>query len=137
LEPSVSDKTPSGEITRKRLCYKKHQRLLNARDYKSVFDKNDFRASHRNILILARLSEKNYARLGLVFGKKFMPRSVDRNRLKRISREQFRLRGDAVNLDIIILGRGDLIKLTSDVYKKLILDLMENIMLQNTLKQGK
>ncbi len=32
------------------------------------------------------------ARLGLVVGKKLLKRSVDRNRLKRIVREQFRLR---------------------------------------------
>jgi len=88
--------------------------------------------------MLARLNETNYARLGLVFGKKIIPRSVDRNRLKRISREQFRLRGDTIaNLDIIILGRGGLSKLTNDMYKNLIFNLIENIIHQKTLKQKK
>jgi len=32
------------------------------------------------------------ARLGLVVGKKLLKRAVDRNRVKRIVREQFRLR---------------------------------------------
>ena len=37
-----------------------------------------------------RAAEMTEARLGLVVGKKLLKRSVDRNRLKRIIREQFR-----------------------------------------------
>jgi ribonuclease P protein component len=36
------------------------------------------------------------ARLGLVIGKKLLKRAVDRNRVKRIVREQFRLRRAAL-----------------------------------------
>ena len=37
-----------------------------------------------------RPAEQTAARLGLVVGKKLLKRAVDRNRLKRIVREQFR-----------------------------------------------
>lgn len=36
------------------------------------------------------------ARLGLVVGKKLLKRSVDRNRVKRIIREQFRLQRETL-----------------------------------------
>jgi len=39
-----------------------------------------------------RAAEQDGPRLGLVVGKKLLKRAVDRNRLKRIIREQFRLR---------------------------------------------
>ena len=43
------------------------------------------------------------ARLGLVIGKKLLKRSVDRNRVKRIVREQFRLRrGTLPVCDLIV-----------------------------------
>ena len=42
------------------------------------------------------------ARLGLVVGKKLLKRSVDRNRLKRIVREQFRcMRPDLPPCDFV------------------------------------
>lgn len=45
----------------------------------------------------------NDARLGVVVGKKLLKRAVDRNRLKRIVREQFRLlRKDLPAVDLIV-----------------------------------
>ncbi len=46
---------------------------------------------------------ENGARLGLVVGKKFLRRAVDRNQVKRIIREQFRcLRGRLPALDLVV-----------------------------------
>ena len=43
------------------------------------------------------------ARLGLVVGKKLLKHAVDRNRLKRIVREQFRLRrANLPNMDLVV-----------------------------------
>ena len=43
------------------------------------------------------------ARLGLVVGKKLLKRAVDRNRLKRIIRERFRLcRGGLPAVDLVV-----------------------------------
>lgn len=112
------------------------QRLLSAADYKSVFDHNDFRASHKKVLMLARISDKTKGRLGLVFGKKNIPRSVDRNRLKRITREQFRLQnGRAAGLDIIVMARASLAEIDNRSYAALIRKLMDDVVQQRTRKQ--
>jgi len=116
--------------------FTRSQRLLSAKDYKEVFDDCDFRASHRKVLILARTNNKTSARLGLVFGKKNIPRSVDRNRLKRITREQFRLQSGAPRgIDIIVMARGALAELDNEAYAILIRKLMLDVQLQQTRKQ--
>jgi ribonuclease P protein component len=45
----------------------------------------------------------NGPRLGLVVGKRFAPRAVDRNRIRRVVRESFRRRrADLPALDIVV-----------------------------------
>lgn len=138
METLDSEKPVTRRLNQKTFCFTPSQRLLNANDYKNVFDQSHFRASHKNALMLAHLNEKDFARLGLVFGKKNVARAVDRNRLKRISREQFRLRNeDLAGLDIIIMARHGLGELTIKVYTKLFLDLMETIKQQRLRKKEK
>ncbi len=124
-QPAVA----TNSARQKMFHFKRSRRLLSASDYKNVFDKSHFRVSHKNALMLAHLNQtENSSRLGLVFGKKNVALSVDRNRLKRISREQFRLNSEGLaGLDIIILARAGLARLDNASYKKLVLDLMENI----------
>ncbi len=71
-------------------CFSKQAKLLKAADYNHVFDK-PFRSSDRYFTVLARPNTLQYARLGLAFTKKRVKLAVARNRLKRISRESFRL----------------------------------------------
>ena len=71
------------------LKFKKTQRLLNASDYKQVFDYNRAKVANSSLLILAKPSVK-YLRLGLVVAKKNIPTAVQRNRIKRVARETFR-----------------------------------------------
>ena len=68
----------------------KHAKLLKAADYNHVFDKPS-RSSDRYFTVLARPNKLLNARLGMAFSKKRVKRAVARNRLKRISRESFRL----------------------------------------------
>ena len=71
-------------------CFKKQAKLLKAADYNHVFDK-PARSSDRYFTVLARPNNLLHARLGLAFTKKRVKLAVARNRLKRISRESFRL----------------------------------------------
>ena len=71
-------------------CLPKHAKLLKAIEYKYVFDK-PVRSSDRYFTVLARPNELMHSRLGLAFTKKRVKLAVARNRLKRISRESFRL----------------------------------------------
>ena len=96
--------------------FPKRARLLNARAYRFVFDGAEARASHRNLLLLARRNGLGQHRLGLVIPKKHVRRAVQRNRIKRVVREFFRLQaapglegGDsrpAPSLDVILLARS-------------------------------
>ena len=93
-------------------CFQKSQRLLNSSEYKQVFDHNQFRVSNQHLLILAYYPQTHAqtSRLGLVISKKNVARAVDRNRVKRITRETFRQNSDfaLLGLDIIVLARKGL-----------------------------
>jgi ribonuclease P protein component len=75
----------------------KEKRLLNAKDYSRVFDNPDARASHQNVLLLAKINDRL---------------AVHRNRIKRVAREFLRTRpaGESA-VDVVLLARrgiGDL-----------------------------
>lgn len=90
-----------------RFSFRPKHRLLNKNDFGRVFNKVDHRVGKGPILILARKNQFDHPRLGLVIRKKFLKRAVDRNRLKRLSRENFRLRQHQIaNLDIILMNRS-------------------------------
>ena len=87
--------------------------------------------------MLARVNGKTGARLGLVFGKKNIPRSVDRNRLKRVAREQFRLQNKlAGGIDIIVMARAHLADMDNKTYAALIRKLMADLEQQRVRKQA-
>jgi len=63
--------------------------------------------------MLAKFSDHNGSRLGLVVGKKNVPKAVDRNHVKRIVRETFRLEQFVQPIDVVFLARKDAHKLSS------------------------
>lgn len=85
--------------------FKKTQRLLNASDYKQVFDHNRVKVANSSLLILAKPADGTSSRLGLVIAKKNIPTAVQRNRIKRIARETFRKNQFRIPLDIVFLAR--------------------------------
>lgn len=90
----------------------KHQRLLDAADFRAVFNDAQFRASHKHLLILANFGcnkVKTNGRLGLVVAKKNVRLAVERNRIKRLIRESFRLQQQHLKgINAIVLARRDL-----------------------------
>ena len=93
-------------------CFPKTARLLNAGDYKAVFDRSRYKVSNRHFLFLATATNGIRPRLGLVIAKKHVPKAVNRNKLKRALREGFRLRQDGFpQLAIVVLARKDADKL--------------------------
>ncbi|UTF59064.1 ribonuclease P protein component [Gilvimarinus sp. DA14] len=103
------------------LAFRKHQRLLNARDFKAVFDDAPFRASHQHLLLLSRDNQSDCARLGLVIAKKNIRHAVDRNRVKRLIRESFRQhQHQLAGLDVIVLARRGLDELDNPSIHKLL-----------------
>lgn len=86
--------------------FAKTLRLLNAAQYSKVFNENLVRAAHPHFLILARPNELEHPRLGLVIAKKHVRNATDRNQIKRITRETFRLlQHELPPLDAVVLAR--------------------------------
>ncbi len=84
-------------------------RLLSPGQFKTVFDGATRKASGPYALLLARPNDLGHPRLGLVIAKKSVRRAVDRNRVKRIARESFRLnKPELGSLDIVVLARKGL-----------------------------
>lgn len=98
----VNDSSPD-------LCFPISARLLTSADFKAVFDQATVKSGSRNFLLLSRKNGEDCARVGLVVAKKRARRAVDRNRVKRVARESFRLRrAQMPALDIVVLLRGNL-----------------------------
>ncbi|WP_421867803.1 ribonuclease P protein component [Motiliproteus sp.] len=92
--------------------FPRRSRLLNAGDYRTVFNGAQLKVSDRHLLILATPNSLPHPRVGLVIAKKNVRLAVQRNRVKRIIRESFRHQGEVLpNLDIVVMARrglGDL-----------------------------
>lgn len=87
----------------------RESRLLTPGQFKTVFDGATRKASGPYVLLLARSNDTGHPRLGLVIAKKSVRRAVDRNRVKRIARESFRLNKSELGaLDIVVLARKGL-----------------------------
>jgi ribonuclease P protein component len=83
-------------------------RLLDGREYQRVFERAR-RIPGTRFMVLHRRQDPpgTGARLGLAISKKHARRSVDRNRIRRIAREAFRVRRHALPpVDIIVLSRA-------------------------------
>lgn len=84
--------------------FARRYRLTKTDEFSSVFG---FRRAIRGKWLMLHYQPRpeglNGARLGLVVGKKQLKRAVDRNRVKRIVRDLFRLRRDALpNCDLVV-----------------------------------
>lgn len=90
--------------------YRKRHRLTHAREFKAVYDANI--RKHRGPMTVFTLpNPHSWPRLGLSIGARVGP-AVQRNRLKRLLREAFRLeqhalaaRADGARYDVVITCR--------------------------------
>ncbi|NNM52284.1 MAG: ribonuclease P protein component [Pseudomonadales bacterium] len=101
------------------------RRLLKAVEFQRVFDSCIQKVGSEHFLLLATPSNCKMARLGLIVPKKKLKRAVDRNRIKRISREVFRhTQWQLLTLDVILMARSGLQNLES---KDVALEIQQNI----------
>ena len=81
-------------------------RLANTAQFDEVFKKSSKTLKTKEFLFLLKgnLMEEN--RLGIIVGKKHVPLSVERNRLKRLIREGFRtILKPGLGIDLVVLVR--------------------------------
>ena len=72
-----------------------------------VFD-NAIPVSSPSFTLLARNNGTERSRLGITIAKKRVKKAHDRNRLKRVIRESFRLRQNQLpNVDIVVIGKSN------------------------------
>ena len=102
-----------------KLAFGKSLRLLDSSDFQRVFDNAPFRASHQYFLILSRPNQLVQPRLGLVIAKKHINLAVQRNRIKRLIREEFRHQQESLaGLDVIVLSRKGLDGLNNEQFRQ-------------------
>ncbi len=85
--------------------FPRNHRLGKPADYQIVFGGAQ-KSSDAYLTVLARANDQGYSRLGLAISKKHIRYAVDRNRIKRLVRESFRLgQADFGNLDYVVMAR--------------------------------
>ena len=96
--------------------FSREQRLLLPSDYKFVFNQ-PVRSSDKLLTILAKHNQsKDQARLGLAVAKKSVKTAVHRNRIKRLTREFFRLNKHKLACaDYVVLVRNGIDKMDNSV----------------------
>ena len=97
-------------------------RIRCATDYKSVFDGALFKVHQPHFLFLAKLTEQPNSRLGIVVAKKKVRRAHERNRIKRLARESFRLHQPnfASDIDVVVMPKVGIETITNaELYQQL------------------
>lgn len=89
----MNSKLPAGKCEVSAAAFPKHYRLTKTDEFSSVFGFRRALKSPHFLLHyrLRTVEEVAGARLGLVVAKRLLKRSVDRNLVKRLARENFRL----------------------------------------------
>jgi len=80
--------------------YARDRRIVKTDDFSSVFRLRPvYRTAH--FVLYARSNQLSHARLGIVAAKRFAPRAVTRNTIKRVTRELFR-QAELPTIDCIV-----------------------------------
>ncbi|MCP3908802.1 MAG: ribonuclease P protein component [Oceanicoccus sp.] len=108
--------------------FNKSLRLLDATAYKAVFDDAQLKVSKQQVLYLARKNGTTTPRLGLVIAKKNVRHATERNRIKRILRESFRLQQHQLGgIDTVVLARRGLDQLDNSALHRLFNQLWQQL----------
>lgn len=88
--------------------------MLAPVQFQRVFE-NPYRASTPQLTLLAVKNPLEHARLGLTVAKKHVKRAHDRNRIKRLVRESFRLNQHHLpSCDFVFVAKAGIGKLNND-----------------------
>ena len=87
------------------LSYPRHLRLVHKRDFERVY-REGLRVRGPTLLVVGAPNGLPHSRLGLSVGKSIWKGAVERNRVRRVFREAFRLERAELpaGLDIVMIG---------------------------------
>ncbi|MEW6984190.1 ribonuclease P protein component [Colwelliaceae bacterium 6471] len=86
--------------------FNRESRLLTPGHFQNVFS-NPTRFGSSHITVLVRTNPQNNNRLGLAIAKKRIKLAVQRNRIKRLIRESFRLnQHNLPHIDIVVMVKS-------------------------------
>ncbi|WP_088329286.1 ribonuclease P protein component [Lacimicrobium sp. SS2-24] len=93
--------------------FSRELRLLTPTHFENVFQQA-VPAVSPQLTLLARANQQTHPRLGITISKKRVKKAHDRNRLKRVIRESFRLnQHDLPQADIVVVGKSGLSQLSN------------------------
>ena len=100
------------------LAFPKAKRLLTPEAFAHVFDNVDCKQGGTHFTFLSRTNKLDSSRLGIIVAKRHCRRAIDRNRIKRYTRESFRhasARFDkpGANCDIVVIAKASAAKLAN------------------------
>ena len=82
-------------------------RLANKRDFAAVLKRAQHRVHRQGVEVLVAQNRQQQARLGVIVGRDYDPRSTQRHRFKRLAREAFRRRRHAfAGFDVLVRARA-------------------------------
>jgi len=105
-------------------------RLVTPSHFSRIFDR-PVKAVSDHFTLLAKYNDLTHPRVGLVVAKKKEKTAVGRNRIKRITRESFRLNQHALpNIDIVVIARDGIGKVDNEKLNKQLNKLWKKIALR-------
>ena len=82
-------------------------RITNAKEFAYIFKKGRHSQSKFWKIVTSK-TEYSFSRLGLAISKKEYKKAVDRNHLKRLARETFRLNQDCFgSIDFVVMAKNN------------------------------
>lgn len=107
--------------------FNRELRLLTPGQFQNVFS-NPLRFGSSHFTILVKKNPDNINRLGLAVAKKRVKLAVQRNRIKRLTRESFRLhQHDLPNIDIVVLVKSGIDNLDNATINKQLVKIWRKI----------
>jgi ribonuclease P protein component len=100
--------------------FSRELRLLTPDDFQPVF-KNAVPAVSPHLTLLARKNNLDHPRIGMAIPKKHIKLAVGRNRIRRIVREQFRLKQHQLPaIDIVVIAKAGIADLSNQEINKVL-----------------
>lgn len=112
------------------MSFPRSHRLVTKAEFKHIFDE-PFKVNQKYLTVLYRPNLKDHARIGIIVGKRAVNSAVDRNRIRRVIRDSFRLNQEKlIGWDIVIIARQQCDTLSKEKIRKGINDLWERLLAQ-------